>query len=432
MSRGSRWKGAAVVVGAQWGDEGKGKVVDVLAAQADAVVRYHGGGNAGHTLVINGKKVVTHILPVGIARLGKINLVGPYVVCDPEVIVQELAIAREAGSIVHLDSRAPVVLPLHRQLDGLRERAAGSAAIGTTGRGIGPCYEDVSARRGVTLGDFVDPDRFHMALTTRGFYDERAALIRHHGGDPMSLKQLMDWAQPFMVVLRPHLVDTLRIIAEISGSTNGSILCEGAQGVMLDVLYGRPFCTSSFCTPAAASASLGLPTFDRVIGVAKAYLTRVGAGPFPTEFVAGEWGDWLERLREGGKEYGATTGRPRRCGALDLMALDFACRVAGIRELVITKLDVLSGAPSIPVCIRYTQGGVARVYGHATLTAELLGRVEPECIRVQGWSEDLGNCRSWESLPAAAQAYLAFIENFVSARIVGVSVGPERDQIIWR
>ena len=426
--------GATVVLGAQWGDEGKGKIIDALAENADVIVRFQGGANAGHTIVIGDKSYPIHLLPSGIFREGKLNLVGPGVVFDPEVGVKEIALAREFGSRVMLDEQTPIVLPLHRLIDAARERADGSSAIGTTKRGISPAYSDFWLRRGVTLGDFRSADRIRAALESRRYWVDLFTIVSTLGGAhiersfgyPFSLFHLddtIDWLMSFSDQIVPHLGDTRGSVHKAL-SQNKNVLFEGAQGVMLDAYHGsRPYVTSSLCTAAGVSASYGVYKFDRVVGVAKAYTTRVGAGPFPTELLD-EQG---EELRRRGHEFGTTTGRPRRCGWLDLPALRYACRVGGITHLVITKIDILTDFPRLRVCNRYRG-----VKPETTLTCHVLEQANPLCKRVPSWKEDLSACRQYNELPAATRAYIDLIEAGTDTVVSGLGVGAERDQILWR
>ncbi len=420
-------EGAHIVIGAQWGDEGKGKIVDVLASEADAVIRFNGGANAGHTLEIGGTKTVLHLLPVGIVRRGTTNIVGPYVVCDPEVLVTELEIAKASGANVVLDRRAPLVLPIHKQIDAGREQASGAGKIGTTGRGIGPCYEDFTSRRGPTLGDLTDCERFITALAQRGYYAERMAVAAHYGLTPMTVNETVDWAMRFSARIVPHLGDAVQEAAELQ-QQRLNLLFEGAQGIMLDLVHGgRPYCTSSFCGSGAVAATMGVHSFDRVVGVAKAYVTRVGGGPFPTE-LTDKTGDLL---REKGREFGATTGRPRRCGWLDLAALRYACRVGGVTELVLTKLDILSGLSEIKVCTGYQLDGNT-IDPLTTLTADLLSCAAPIYEILPVWNEDLRKYEGFWQLPPPVLRYIRYIEKTLDIPVAGVGVGPEREQMIWK
>ena len=416
---------AIAVVGAQWGDEGKAAVTDRLAQQATMVVRYNGGPNAGHTVVVEGKKYVLHNLPVGVVSKSCVNVVGSYVLCDLEVVAKELALAAvKNGGQVLLDSSAPVILPIHRQLDGAREAANRSQAIGTTGRGIGPAYEDWAARRGLVLGDLKSKKVIRQALERSGYYAERQAVAAHYGVKPLSLEETVNWCSEKADRICPFLGDTRALVAlAVEGGERHRILFEGAQGMMLDVLSGvRPYTTSSICGPAAIQASFGRIPLG-VLGVLKPYTTYIGEGPFPTEF--GD--DQAAWFREKGEEYGATTGRPRRCGRLDLPALRYACRMGGIDSLVVTKLDVLSGLERIEVCAGYK--GVA---DYVTLTREVLANAKPTYEQFPGWDANIQSCLLWRELPLSARDFLDRIEQYTGVHVVAVGVGPDRDQMIWR
>lgn len=420
-----------IVIGAQWGDEGKGKLVDLLTERADIVVRYHGGNNAGHTLVIDGVKTVLHLLPAGIMREGKQNLVSTYVVVDREVLMSELALARANNAKVTLDPSAPLILPVHIQIDGGRESVAGDDKIGTTVRGIGPCYEDFWSRRGVRLGDLVSEERVRRVLETAGYYAEKQALVSYLGKVPLSLDEMISWCMEHAKEIVRYLGDTRRVVAE-ARECDYFIAYEGAQGVLLDAIHGtRPFCTSSVCGSTAVDMAFGPPNTDlvdrSVVGVVKAYLTRVGAGPFPTE-LDNELG---ERLREAGGEYGATTGRPRRCGWLDLPLLKYACRVGGVTHIAITKLDVLTGLDKIKVCTHYERDD-SIVPDSATFDTDMLTNADPKYTELDGWTEDITEYRSYDELPENARAYVRFISEQLGEDIdiALVSVGPDREQII--
>ncbi|OGL63392.1 hypothetical protein A3C09_04350 [Candidatus Uhrbacteria bacterium RIFCSPHIGHO2_02_FULL_47_44] len=425
---------ATVVLGAQWGDEGKGKIIDALAEDADVVVRFQGGANAGHTIVIGDKTYPIHLLPSGIFRKGKLNLVGPGVVFDLAVGLQELELANEFGSRVMLDEQTPIVLPMHRLIDAAREVAAGSSAIGTTKRGIGPAYSDFWLRRSVTFDDLRSREKLEAALSQQ-YWNEMFAVVSMLGGasidfrslgmpfNPLHREDTIDWCLSAGEVLALHISDT-RACVHNALTRNQNVLFEGAQGVMLDAYHGsRPYVTSSLCTAAGVSASFGVYTFDRVIGVAKAYTTRVGAGPFPTERLDTQG----EELRRRGHEFGTTTGRPRRCGWLDLPALRYACRVGGITELVITKLDILTDHPRIFVCDDY-----ANFDEHATLTHSVLQSAKTRYRRMCGWKEDLSMHEHFNDLPLSAHMYIDYIEVATYTAVSGVGVGAERNQILWR
>lgn len=415
---------AVAIIGAQWGDEGKGKVVDLLAEQAGVVARYGGGDNAGHTLVVNGDKRVVHLVPSGILRPDALNLVGKGVVCKLPVLAQELSLAQALGTTVYADQSAPVILPIHVIIDQAREQCAGVGKIGTTGRGIGPCYEDLTARRRVTLGDLASEDRIRAALAARNFYNERVGLADMLGAERIpSLDETIAFCFSYRNEICPHLKDTASLLRrEIETGTN--VLFEGAQGGMLDLMHGSyPYVTSSRCGIAGVNASFGAVLLGKVVGVAKAYATRVGEGPFPTE-LTGEVG---ERLRETGGEYGATTGRPRRCGWLDLRALRHVIQFEGITHLVLTKLDVLSGFKEIFVCTDYE--GVSQ---YETLNTENLEQAEPTWIKFDGWETNITDCSTFEDLPNVAQFYITAIEGLLGIPVVAIGTGPDRHDMIFR
>lgn len=417
-----------VVLGAQWGDEGKGKVVDALAEDADVIVRFNGGANAGHTIVIKDKIYPIHLLPSGIFRPGKVNLVGPGVAFDPEVGVKEIELASNFGSKIVLDESTPVVLPIHRLIDGLREQAAGASALGTTKRGIGPLYSDFWLRRGVTLGDFRSKETIVKALGYGGYWRELVSIVSELDDnddsdlDSLSLNGAANWCMSFADVIVPLLGDTRHIVHSYL-SEGKNVLFEGAQGIMLDAYFGqRPYCTSSLCTAAGVSATFGVYRFDRVIGVAKAYATRVGAGPFPTELFD-EKGEELRRL---GNEYGTTTGRPRRCGWLDLFALSYACVVGGITELVITKMDVLSGMSG--VCLGINYEGENSVF---TLTRTIMEKAKVSYHTRPVLIQDFSNVKSFHDLDDTTLDYIHWIRHWTGVPVSGIGIGPERDQLIW-
>lgn len=429
-----------VVLGTQWGDEGKGKVVDFLAEHADVVVRFNGGANAGHRVVAE-ESYALHLLPCGIIRSGMVNIVGPGVVFDPSVGAHELDLAQQCGSLVFLDHSTPIVLPVHRALDAAREAAAGEGAIGTTQRGIAPAYSDFWLRRGAKLGDLCSPKAVRQALEENGYFDELVAVTRHLGFtpqmavalglsiDPLSLEETVAWCVQFASKIVPCLADT-RSLVRRAISTGKNVLFEGAQGILLDAFHGfRPYVTSSSCTLASVSQTFGVYQFDHVVGVAKAYSTRVGAGPFPTER-SDSFGQFL---RERGNEFGTTTGRPRRCGDLDLPALKYACRVGGITKLAITKLDVLTGIDDLTVCKAYEVHGESDFdSGSRTLTETVLRQVRPRPMTCPGWTQELGGLRTYAELPLTARRYISQIESGVGIPVRFVSVGPEREQIIWK
>ncbi len=413
---------AVVVVGAQWGDEGKGKVVDLYAPYADLVVRYAGGANAGHTLVVEGKKLILHLIPSGILHDGTQCVVGQGTVIDPAALIEEIRALGERGistlARLIVSQRAHAVLPHHKTIDALRE-AKSNGAIGTTKRGIGPCYEDKVARRGIRMGDLLDRNRLEEQLVAN--LDEWRPVIVDLGGEvPDAAAMAKDYAE-LGETLRGYIDDASAIVREAVGSEK-KILLEGAQGTMLDIDNGTyPFVTSSNAVAGGACAGAGVgPTqVTRAIGIAKAYTTRVGGGPFPTELD----NDIGQQLRDAGAEYGSTTGRPRRCGWLDLVALRHAVSVNGLSEIAITKLDVLSALPSLEVCVAYELDGERLLHPpyHG------IDLVRPIYEQLEGWDEDLASCRSRGDLPDAAKKYLERIEHEVGCHVGLVSVGPDRE-----
>ncbi|HFE46928.1 MAG TPA: adenylosuccinate synthase [Nannocystis exedens] len=418
-----------VVVGAQWGDEGKGKVVDALASRADLVARFAGGNNAGHTLVVSGQKIITHLVPSGCAYPGTLCVLGAGMVIDPEVFRQEITALQKNGMLLGDELRvsldAHVIFPYHRWLDASREDRVGGTRIGTTRRGIGPAYEAKAARRGIRVRDLLNPTRLRERLVANAEHIN-AELARLGAEDRLDVDAETARAVGWVVWLRPFLCDSGALIDEaIRGGKR--VLIEGAQGALLDLDHGTyPFVTSSTTLAGGACAGLGIgPTaIDGVWGISKAYTTRVGAGPFPTR-LDGELG---EILRRAGDEFGATTGRPRDCGWLDLPALRYAARCNGLTGLCVTKLDVLAKMPQVGLCIAYEDGVVP-------------GRDELEGARPQieflpGWGEPeiaerISEARQLEDLPTTARAYLDRISDFTGVPIALVSVGPGRDQTVF-
>ena len=415
----------AVVVGIQWGDEGKGKIVDLLARGARYTVRFQGGNNAGHTLVVEGETLILHLVPSGILQPDTTCVMGNGMVVDPLVLVGELDALAARGKAVaperlRISSQAHVILPYHRDLDACREEARGGKQIGTTRKGIGPCYEDRSARRGIRFETLLDPDALRVALES--VLPEKNRMLREwYGVGGHKLEALLAWAAPLAERLRPHVDDTVALLHGAC-ARGERILFEGAQGTFLDVDHGTyPFVTSSNTVAAAAATGSGVGPRDlhAVVGIAKAYTTRVGAGPFPSELDE----EAAETLRQKGGEFGATTGRPRRCGWFDAALVRHACALNGVTHLVLTKLDVLSGIGPLQICTSYAGGGVPA-------GAEALARVTPTYEDHPGWDEDITGCRTYEELPAAARSYVERIEALCGARVGLVSVGPGREQVI--
>jgi adenylosuccinate synthase len=419
-----------VVVGAQWGDEGKGKIVDLLTQYADVVVRFQGGNNAGHTLVVDGEKTVLHLIPSGILHPGKACVIGNGVVIDPEVLGLEIDRLKAKGFlkddgqlVVSLD--AHVIMPWHKAIDIAREAAMGEGKIGTTGRGIGPTYEDKVARRGLRVRDLLDEARLARKVK------ERAAAARDE------LKRLGATPDLDEAAIVKKYADLGRRMAGYATDVSiwlhralqqgKQLLFEGAQGTMLDVDHGTyPFVTSSNTVAGNAVVGCGLgPTaVDFVLGITKAYSTRVGGGPYPTE-LKDETG---ERLRKVGGEFGATTGRPRRTGWFDALALRFAARVNGLSGLAMTKLDVLTGFPTVKIAVAYEAGG--KRLDEMPGDPELLERCTPVYEELPGWSEKLEHLRTWDDLPKNARAYVKRVEELTGVRVIGCSVGADRGETI--
>ena len=420
------------VFGAQWGDEGKGKVIDLLSRDADYVVRFQGGANAGHTLVVDGEKFVLHLMPSGVLHAGKVNVIANGVALDPLVLLSEMDALRERGvevapRNVRLSSAAHVILDVQRQLDQLAERWRGNGRIGTTGRGIGPAYADKASRTGLRVADLVDPERFRGRL--EAFLAEKNALLeRVHGAAPFDVDEVYRSYVEVGERLAPFVTDTGRELRR-AAREGKEILFEGAQGAMLDLDHGTyPYVTSSSTGAAGVAAGAGFPpnAIDRVYGVAKAYCTRVGEGPFPSELHGAE----AERLRELGNEYGATTGRPRRCGWFDAVAMRYAVELNGASGWVMTNLDVLSEFEEIPVATSYRRrGGASELSEYPAEVPELEG-VEARYESRGGWMADITGVRHYEDLPQAARDYVEWVESAVGCPIVMLSVGPNRDQVI--
>lgn len=419
-----------VGVGAQWGDEGKGKVVDWLAPKADVIARFQGGNNAGHTLVVNGETTVLHVVPSGILHQGSINLIGPGVVVDPAILLGEIGALIARGILrdpaaLRISGRAHVILPWHRALDQARETAAGTASIGTTGRGIGPAYEDKVARRGIRIADLLQPESLREKLESVARF-KNFELEEFHGTAPIDVGELFEQALEWGKQLECYVDHTGRILDQVLRAGK-NVLFEGAQGTFLDIDHGTyPFVTSSNVVAGAVCAGSGVgPTkINRVLGITKAYTTRVGSGPFPTE----DLGPVGEQLREAGAEFGATTGRPRRCGWFDAVMLREAVVVNGITDLAINKLDVLSGLREIPVATAYRVDG--KVSYEFPMTLGEVSSAEPIYETMPGWTEDITGIRTLDGLPDNARRYIDRIEALVDVAAALISVGPGRDEMI--
>jgi adenylosuccinate synthase len=419
-----------VIVGAQWGDEGKGKITDLLAEQADAVVRFQGGNNAGHTIVRDGVEWKLHLIPSGILYPGKRCVIGNGVVIDPKVLIEELDALRarrvDVGGL-RISANAHLIMPYHLLLDSAGEAKLGSRQIGTTRRGIGPCYADKAARLGIRVQDLLDEKILKKKIVAA--MEPKRLSLRPFEKDPtLDLHAMTEEYLTYGHRLEQHIADTAKLMWDLLDDGE-KIIFEGAQGAMLDIDHGTyPFVTSSNPLSGAACVGTGVgpKDIDEVWGVSKAYTTRVGAGPFPSE-LHDEMGDLI---RERGGEFGTTTGRPRRTGWLDLVALRYAARLNTLTALVITKLDVLSGLDRIQVCTSY-RGAEGAEFDHFPYHQTVLHHSKPELTELRGWNEDLGECRTASDLPDAAREYLQFIAENIGAPVTLVGVGPGREQVIW-
>ena len=420
-----------IVLGAQWGDEGKGKVVDLLAESFNVVARYQGGHNAGHTVYIGEKKFVLKLIPSGILRSGVQAVIGNGVVVDLAALIEEMTMLEALGIDVKgqlcISNRAHVIFPFHRLVEKMSEARENRIPIGTTSRGIGPCYEDKIGRRGIRVADLYDPESF------RALYDTLAE-DKQTLAETFNIHETIDYAQirqeyeELAERIRPLVCDTAALLAKAMAQGK-RILFEGAQGTMLDVDHGTyPFVTSSSAAAGGASTGTGVPPtkIHGVIGVSKAYITRVGSGPFPTESHDGGG----ELLRREGNEFGAVTGRPRRCGWFDVPLLRYTALINGFDTLLITKLDVLDLLDEIPVCVGYRLKGETVTEMPATYRA--LEAIEPAYEMLPGWKTVTRGVTSWDELPAKARAYLTFLESRTGVEIGGVSTGPERNETIIR
>jgi adenylosuccinate synthase len=419
-----------VIVGAQWGDEGKGKITDLLAERADAVVRFQGGNNAGHTIVRDGETFKLHLMPSGILYPGKLCIIGNGVVIDPKVLTDELDELRKRGvdtGALRISANAHMIMPYHLMLDDAGEAQLGKLKIGTTRRGIGPCYADKAARLGIRVQDLLDEKILKQKIVAA--LEPKRLSLRPFARDPrLDLQAITEEYLAYGHRLSEHIHDAARLVWDRldAGET---VIFEGAQGALLDIDHGTyPFVTSSNPVAAAAciGAGVGPKDIDEVWGITKAYGTRVGSGPFPTELD----GDLGDQLRERGGEFGTTTGRPRRVGWLDLVALRYAARINSLTALCVTKLDVLTGLDTIRICTRY-RGAEGAEFDHFPYHQSVLHHAEGEYVELPGWSEPIGEARSERELPENARRYLAFVEELVGVPVALVGVGPGREQTIW-
>jgi len=421
---------SVVVVGSQWGDEGKGKVIDLLTGFSDVVIRFQGGNNAGHTLVVGGEKFIVHLIPSGILHETKKCVIGNGVVLDPGVLIGEIDELRKRGYFPHdsqllISEETHLIMPYHKRLDVAREKAQGKNKIGTTGRGIGPAYEDKASRSGIRAVDLLDEAVFERKLANN-LSQKNFMFTEFFHEEPCVMEEILEEYGSFRPRLEPFVANTSVFVAEALGRGE-RVLFEGAQGCLLDVDHGTyPFVTSSNTVAGNACAGVGIgPTrIDYVLGVSKAYTTRVGEGPFPTE-LEDEMG---ERIREQGGEFGATTGRPRRCGWFDAVIVNHAVRLNGLHGLVITKLDVLDGLERIKICTGYRYND--RVLQVVPASVEALKQCQPIYEEVEGWQEDTREARSLNDLPERARAYIKRIEDITRTEVVAVSVGSDREATI--
>ncbi len=420
-----------VVVGTQWGDEGKGKVVDLLTEFTDIVIRHQGGANAGHTLIVDGEKTVLHLIPSGILHKNKQCFIAPGVVVDPAVLLDEIEAVQAKGHLESADTlrvayQCHVIMPYHKLLDNLREKALGSSKIGTTGRGIGPVYEDKYARRGIRMIDLLDEKALREKVE-RNLRWVNTQIKHLYGEDPIDDSFIPEYLE-YGKRLKPYL-DDVTTLTHDAIRRGRHILFEGAQGTMLDIDHGTyPFTTSSptIAGGALTGAGVGPSAIKHVIGIAKAYTTRVGSGPFPTE-LAGDIGAEIQRR---GGEFGATTGRPRRTGWLDIVVLRHAVRVNGITSLAITKLDVLSGFDTVKIAVGYKWNG--KLYDTYPIDLRAQFEVEPVYEELPGWNGDLSQAREWDDLPEEAKKYLGRISDLTGVDVSLISIGASRSETIMR
>ena len=419
---------AFIVLGAQWGDEGKGKMTDYLAEDADVVVRFQGGNNAGHTVVVGDKEYKLHLIPSGILYDDKLTVIGNGVVLDPKALFEEIDYLEGVGVKVTpekliISDRAQLIMPYHKVLDRLKEKARGKNDIGTTGKGIGPCYTDKFERCGIRVCDLMHPEVFAEKLK-ENIEMKNAYITKVLGGEALDYNEILNEYLEFGKRLKPFIEETsVKVYNDIKADK--TVLFEGAQGLLLDIDYGTyPYVTSSNTTAGGVSNGVGIGPnmITNAVGITKAYTTRVGKGPFPTELLD-ETGEWI---REKGHEYGVTTGRSRRCGWLDLVIVKTAVRVSGLTSLAVTKIDTLAGLDTLKVCVGYKFDGKVIDYFPASL--EDLAKCEPVYEEFAGWGEEVANARSYDELPENAKKYLERIEEFTETKISIVSVGPKRDQ----
>lgn len=419
---------AFIVLGAQWGDEGKGKMTDYLAEEADVVVRFQGGNNAGHTVEVGDRQYKLHLIPSGILYDNKLNVIGNGVVVDPKALFEEIGYLEKEGVKVTpekliISDRAHLIMPYHRVLDILKEKARGKNDIGTTGKGIGPCYTDKFERCGIRVCDLLHEDVFEEKLR-ENIKMKNEYITKVVGGESLDVEEILVQYKQYAEKIRPFVKDTSVKVYD-SIKEDKTVLFEGAQGMLLDIDHGTyPYVTSSNTTAGGVSNGIGVGPnmITNAVGITKAYTTRVGKGPFPTE-LENETGEWI---RTKGHEYGVTTGRSRRCGWLDLVIVKSAVRVSGLTSLAVTKIDTLAGLDKLKVCVGYKFNGEIIDYFPASL--EDLAKCEPVYEEFDGWDDSVADARSYDEIPENAKKYLERISEFTGTRISIVSVGPKRDQ----
>ena len=418
------------IIGAQWGDEGKGKIVDLFTREADVIVRFQGGNNAGHTLVVDGKKTVLHLIPSGALHDNKLCVIGNGVVVDPAVLIEEIEGLKAQGhlqdeALLRISEEAHLIMPFHKAIDQARERLRGEGMIGTTGRGIGPAYEDKVARVGIRFIDLLEEDTFQEKLR-RNIEEKNVYLRAILKEKTLDFHEIHDGYAAYREKLRPYVINTsLLLDQQIRGGKK--VMFEGAQGTLLDVDHGTyPFVTSSSTVAGnvCSGSGVGPRQIHQVIGISKAYTTRVGSGPFPTELFGREG----ETLRREGVEFGATTGRSRRCGWFDAVAVRHAVRINGITGIALTKLDVLTGFEQIPICTAYLFNGNTLTEFPASL--KTMQGIKPVYEKMDGWQEPLTQVTKFADLPANAQKYVRRIEEILETEMILISVGPEREQTV--
>ena len=417
------------VIGLQWGDEGKGKIIDILAKDYDIIVRYQGGGNAGHTLIIDDEKFIFHLIPSGILHPDKKCVIGNGIVFDPRLFLDEVAGLSKRNINVNgnlfVSDRAHVVFPYHKKLDLLIEKQKGNSMIGTTGRGIGPCYTDKVARDGIRVAELLHKEHFKEKLK-KTVEEKNRLFVDLYKDEPVSWEEIYEEYCVYAEKISPFVCDTVDLMAKAIDD-NKKILFEGAQGALLDVDFGTyPYTTSSNASAGGVSPGIGVSPkqIHDIIGITKAYATRVGSGPFPTE-IDGEQG---EHIRKKGGEFGSTTGRPRRCGWFDAVAIRHSVRISGVDSLIVTKLDVLDDQETIRICTGYKS--YEKVYNNFPADLDVLENCEPVYEEISGWLEDTSNVRDVKDLPGKAMDYIRKIEEIIGLKVKMVSVGPERLQII--